>query len=233
VNFERGVMCDESASRLTDRPIARPTEHSALRPEHSLILASASPRRQALLGRLGLPFVVLPSDIDETMPEEMAPADVAEQLAIAKARAVAASHPGAVIIGADTVVALADPPRLLGKPRDDDEAAEMLRALRGRWHEVSTGVAVVRGERAWHDVVTAGVRMGDYDDETLARYVATGEPRDKAGAYGYQELGRALVAEVRGSELTVVGLPLRRLAELLVTAGVPLPVTPADVAETW
>jgi septum formation protein len=200
---------------------------------HSLILASASPRRQALLGRLGLPFVILPSDIDETMPDDMPPAEVAEQLAVAKARAVALDHPGGVVIGADTVVALADPPRLLGKPRDDDEAAAMLRALRGRWHEVSTGIAVVRGDRAWHDVVTAGVWMGDYDDETIARYVATGEPRDKAGAYGYQEQGRALVAEVRGSELTVVGLPLRRLAELLLAAGVPLPVVPAELVETW
>jgi septum formation protein len=186
-----------------------------------------------LLGRLGLPFVIVPSDIDETMPEGMAPAEVAEQLAVAKARAIAATRPDAVVIGADTVVALADPPRLLGKPRDDDEAAAMLRALRNRWHEVSTGIAVVRGDRAWHDVVTAGVRMGDYDDEAIARYVATGEPRDKAGAYGYQGYGRALVAEVRGSELTVVGLPVRRLAELLLAAGVPLPVTPADLAETW
>jgi septum formation protein len=201
--------------------------------QQTLILASASPRRRALIGRLGLPFVVLPSDIDETMPEGMAPAEVAGQLAVAKARAVAASHPEAVVIGADTVVALADPPRMLGKPRDDGEAAEMLRALRGRWHEVSTGVAVVRGERVWHDVVTAGVRMGDFDDAMIARYVATGEPRDKAGAYGYQERGRALVAEVRGSELTVVGLPLRRLAELLLAAGVPLPVAPAALAETW
>jgi len=199
----------------------------------ALILASASPRRQALIGRLGLPFVVVPSDIDETMPEGMDPAEVAERLAVAKARVVAVKHPDAVVIGADTVVALADPPRLLGKPRDDDEAAEMLRALRGRWHEVSTGVAVVRGARVWRDVVTAGVRMGDFDDATIARYVATGEPRDKAGAYGYQELGRALVTEVRGSELTVVGLPLRRLAELLLAAGVELPVAPGDVGDTW
>jgi septum formation protein len=198
-----------------------------------LILASASPRRRALLGRLGLPFVVSPSDVDETVPGGMAPEEVAEQLAVAKARAVAATHPDAAVIGADTVVALADPPRLLGKPGDDAEAAEMLRALRGRWHEVSTGVAVVRGERAWHGVVTAGVRMDNYDDATIARYIATGEPRDKAGAYGFQGLGRSLVAEVRGSELAVVGLPLRRLAELLLEAGVPLPVTPADLAETW
>jgi septum formation protein len=219
--------------RIRDDSLYNNPWRVAMTTQHSLILASASPRRQALLGRLGRPFVILPSDIDETMPDGMPPAEVAEQLAVAKARAVAAMHPDEVVIGADTVVALADPPRLLGKPRDDEDAAAMLRALRGRWHEVSTGIAVVRGDRAWHDVVTAGVRMGDYDDETIARYIATGEPRDKAGAYGYQELGRALVAEVRGSELTVVGLPLRRLAELLLAAGVPPPVTPGDLAETW
>ncbi|MFN8515218.1 MAG: nucleoside triphosphate pyrophosphatase [Chloroflexia bacterium] len=207
---------------------------SAARPVgHGLILASGSPRRRALLGRLGLPFVVLPSDLDETVEEGLGPEEVARQLAVAKARAVAESHPDGVVIGADTVVALADPPRLLGKPGDDDEAAEMLRALRNRWHAVSTGVAVVRGGRVWHDVVTAGVRMGDYSDEAIAQYVATGEPRDKAGAYGFQELGRVLVAEVRGSELTVVGLPLRRLAELLIEAGVALPVTPDEVGDVW
>lgn len=198
-----------------------------------LILASASPRRRALLGRLGLPFVVLPSDVDETMPEVLLPAAVAGQLALAKARAVAAVYPEGVVIGADTVVALAAPPRLLGKPRDDAEAVEMLGALRGRWHAVSTGIAVVRGARAWHDVVTADVRMGDYSDETIARYVATGEPRDKAGAYGFQGLGRSLVGEVRGSELAVVGLPLRRLAELLLAAGVALPVALADIVDSW
>jgi len=197
-----------------------------------LILASASPRRRALLGRLRLPFVVLPSDVDETVPEGMPPQAVAGQLALAKAQAVAASHPEAVVIGADTVVALADPPRLLGKPRDGAEAVAMLGALRGRWHAVSTGIAVVRGEQAWHDVVTAEVRMGDYSDETIARYVATSEPRDKAGAYGFQSLGRSLVAEVRGSELAVVGLPLRRLVELLLAAGVALPVALADIVDS-
>jgi septum formation protein len=198
-----------------------------------LILASGSPRRRVLLERLGLPFVVLPSDVDETVPVGMHPPAVAGELALAKARAVAAAHPDKVVIGADTVVALADPPRMLGKPRDDDEAAEMLAALRGRWHAVSTGIAVLRGERVWHDVVTADVRMGDYSDDTIARYVTTGEPRDKAGAYGYQEEGRSLVAEVRGSELAVIGLPLRQLAELLLAAGVALPVTINEIVDHW
>ncbi len=207
------------------------TQSSVLSPQSSLVLASASPRRRALLGRLGLPFEVVPSDADETPPPGLGPEEAAVELALAKAFAVAARRPGQVVIGADTIVALDG--EMLGKPRDDDEAAAMLRRLRGRWHTVSTGVAVLRDGRACRDVVTARVRMHDYPDEAIARYVATGEPRDKAGAYGFQGQGRALVAEVRGSELTVVGLPVRRLAELLLSAGVPLPVTPADLADTW
>ena len=109
----------------------------------------------------------------------------------------------------------------------------MLRALRGRWHTVATGVAVLRDEKVCADVVSAGVRMRDYGDDEIARYVASGEPRDKAGAYAVQGLGGALVAEVRGSELAVVGLPLRRLAELLRECGVALAVDPATIADTW
>jgi septum formation protein len=208
---------------------------SAIRPLPSaLVLASASPRRRELLGRLGLPFVIVPSEVDETLPEGLAPAQAAEGLAIAKARAVAALHPGRTIIGADTIVVLdGTPPRVLGKPRDDDEAAAMLRALRGRWHNVSTGIAVVRDEQLWHDVITAGVRMGEFSDAEIAGYVASGEPRDKAGAYAIQGLGGRLVVEVRGSELTVVGLPLRRLAELLLASGVALPVEPDAIVDRW
>jgi septum formation protein len=195
------------------------------------VLASASPRRRALLGRLGLPFEVVPSDADETPPPGLGPEAAAIELALAKARAVADRRPGQVVIGADTIVAVEG--AMLGKPRDDDEAAVMLRRLRGRWHTVSTGVAVVRDNRSCRDVVTAHVRMHDYTDEAIARYVASGEPRDKAGAYAVQGLGGALVAEVQGSELTVVGLPLRRLAELLRECGVALPVDPAAIAEAW
>lgn len=213
-----------------------PTRHSALSTQHSLVLASASPRRRELLARLGLPFEVVPSAAEEAVPPGRGPAEVAGELALAKARAVAVDWPGRVVIGADTVVALGGPgagATILGKPRDDGEAVAMLRALRGRWHTVSTGVAVVRDDDVCHDVVTAEVRMRAYGEEEIARYVASGEPRDKAGAYAVQGLGGALVAEVRGSELAVVGLPLRRLAELLRTCGVALPVEPATVDDTW
>lgn len=210
----------------------RPTPDAPPSALHApLILASASPRRRELLARLGLPFDVAPSAVEEVAPVGLAPAAVARELALAKARAVAADWPGRVVIGADTVVALDGV--IFGKPRDDAEAATMLRALRGRRHSVSTGVAVVRDGRACRDVVTAGVSMRAYGDEEIARYVATGEPRDKAGAYAVQGLGGALVAEVRGSELAVVGLPLRRLAEILRECGVALPVEPAALADTW
>ena len=207
------------------------TQSSVLSPQSSLVLASASPRRRALLGRLGLPFEVVPSDADETPPPGLGPEEAAVELALAKALAVAARRPGRVVIGADTIVALDG--EMLGKPRDDADATAMLRRLRGRWHTVSTGVAVVRDDRTCRDVVTARVRMHDSPDDVIARYVASGEPRDKAGAYGVQGLGGALVAEVQGSELAVVGLPLRRLAELLRECGVALPIDPVAIVEAW
>jgi septum formation protein len=168
------------------------------------------------------------------MPEGLSPAAMAQALADKKALAVARQYPDSTVIGADTVVALpGPPPRIFGKPRDDADAAAMLRALRGRWHEVSTGLAVVCDGEIWRDTVTAAVRMRAYTDDEIARYVASGEPRDKAGAYAVQGLGGALVAEVRGSELAVVGLPLRHLAELLLASGVELPVEPGAIVDAW
>jgi septum formation protein len=199
-----------------------------------LVLASASPRRLDLIRRLGVPFIVAPSDVDETTPPGLAPETVATSLALLKARAVATQYPGHVVIGADTVVIPHDDqPTILGKPRDDADATRMLRLLRDRWHRVATGIAVVRKGAEWSDVVSAGVRMGAYSDAEIAGYVASGEPRDKAGAYAVQGLGGRLVVEVNGSELTVVGLPLRRLAELLQDAGVALPIAPAAIVDRW
>jgi septum formation protein len=140
-------------------------------------------------------------------------------VALAKARAVARALPAgapAVVLGADTEVVLDG--RLLGKPRDGDDAARMLRALRARVHEVITGVALVEGGAAGREettAVTTRVRMADYADAELLAYVATGEPLDKAGAYAVQGLGRALVAEVDGCLTNVVGLPLTTTRRLL------------------
>jgi septum formation protein len=180
-----------------------------------LVLASSSPRRRELLGRLGVPFLVDPSDADETpLPGEQAEA-LAARLALAKAREVAARYAQGLVIGADTVVFRQG--RLFGKPGDAAEAIEMLRALRGGPHLVVTGLAVVRAEdgATRTAVVPATVTMRRYSDEEIAAYVATGDPLDKAGAYGAQGRGGRLIARIDGPFLTVVGLPLEELLSLL------------------
>lgn len=181
----------------------------------TLILASSSPRRREILGRLGLPFSVEPSDVDETPRPGEGPEELALRLALAKAREVAAHHAEGLVIGADTVVAREG--RLLGKPRDEAEAAEMLRALRGGPHLVVTGLAVVRASdgATRTAAVPATVLMRSYDDDEIAAYVATGEPLDKASAYGAQGHGGVLIERVDGPFLTVVGLPLDELLSLL------------------
>lgn len=186
-----------------------------------LILASASPRRRALLERLTPHFEVVPAAIDETLRGRPGPADVAA-LALRKARAVAAGRRAGVVLGADTVVVIDGEP--LGKPATADEARGMLRRLRGRRHEVITGVAVVDAAtgRSATDAVTTGVLMRDYDDAAIEAYVATGEPLDKAGAYGIQEQGGALVAGWVGSFSNVVGLPVEATGRLLARFGVPV-----------
>jgi septum formation protein len=189
-----------------------------------LILASASPRRRALLARLGLPFAVEPSGIVEVLIPGVPLAELATRLASAKAedvaRRAAAGAPPAVVLGADTLVGVDG--RALGKPASPDEARAMLRALRGRPHEVVTGVAVRHAGGplpAQTAAVTSRVTMRAYGDDEIDAYVATGEPADKAGAYAVQGRGRALVAAVEGCYTNVVGLPLRTTARLLRAAG--------------
>jgi septum formation protein len=184
-----------------------------------VILASASPRRRELLSRLLTDFVVIPADIDESLPTPITPAAVAD-VALRKARAVAGRAGDAIVLGADTVV-LVDG-QVLGKPSDPDEARRMLRQLRGRSHQVITGVAVVearKGREASTAVVTR-VFMAPYTDAVIDEYVATGEPLDKAGAYGIQERGRELVVGYVGSYTNVVGLPLQATRRLLTDFGV-------------
>lgn len=195
-----------------------------------LILASASPRRRELLPRLGLPFEVRPSEVPEALPPGVEPADLAEALARAKARHVAArvaaeGGPAAVVLAADTLVVLDGRP--LGKPASREEARAMLRALRGRAHDVVTGVAVVESEgpRERTAAVTSRVVMRAYGDADLEAYVATGEPDDKAGGYAVQGLGGRLVARVEGCYTNVVGLPLTTTARLLRAFGL-APVDP-------
>jgi septum formation protein len=168
----------------------------------------------------------VPSDLEETL----APGPLAEavaRLALDKARAVAARVREGIVLGADTVVTIDGEP--LGKPADPDDARRMLRRLRGREHEVITGVAVVdvRTGRAERTAVTSRVRMADYDERALEAYVATGEPLDKAGAYAIQGAGGALVAGYEGSYSNVVGLPLAETARLLTAFGVAVSAPPA------
>lgn len=186
-----------------------------------LVLASASPRRRELLHKLGLPFEPHAADLLETRaPGEAAELYVA-RLAREKAEAVAQRCMGeSAVLGADTTVVLDD--EVLNKPRDRAESERMLRALRGREHVVYTGVALLLvPERAlFAATVATRVRFRAFDDATLAGYVASGEGMDKAGSYGIQELGAALVSEVHGSYSNVVGLPAAETIELLTAAGV-------------
>jgi septum formation protein len=182
-------------------------------PAPPLILASASPRRRELLAACGLSFQIIPAAIDERPhPNEPAEAYV-RRLALAKAAAVAQGHPGAVVLGADTIVTIDQD--LLGKPRDFDEARQMLSRLSGNVHGIVTGVAVLAVDRAASEVVTSRVLMRHIIEATMAWYLATGEPFDKAGAYAVQGMGGALVEWVEGSYTNVVGLPLTESLALL------------------
>ncbi|MBI2015744.1 MAG: septum formation protein Maf [Candidatus Rokubacteria bacterium] len=184
----------------------------------ALILASASPRRRELLGRICPAFTVVPADVDESLDPGPVAAAV-ERLALRKARAVAAGARDAVVLAADTVV-VADGV-VLGKPAGPDEARAMLRRLRGRVHEVVTGVAVVdaAGREASLSVTTR-VLMAAYSDATLHAYAASGAPLDKAGAYAIQDRDGALVDGLAGSYTNVVGLPLEATRRLLEGFGV-------------
>jgi septum formation protein len=183
-----------------------------------VVLASASPRRRELLTLIGIAHEVRPADIDESLLPGEAPAAHAERLARAKAHAVAAREPGVVVIGADTIVVVDGD--ILGKPRDAADAAAMLRRLSGRSHTVFTAVAVARGDRTESAVEAPEVTFRALSDADIAAYVATGEPLDKAGAYGIQGYGATIVERVNGDYFSVMGLGLRRLVELLRRVGV-------------
>ncbi|HUF12032.1 MAG TPA: Maf family protein [Longimicrobiales bacterium] len=181
-----------------------------------LILASSSPRRRELIERLGLAFDVVPADVDESpMPGE-APGAMALRLAEAKALAVAHVRPDALVIGSDTIVVVDG--AVLGKPEDEEEAVRMLLRLEGRGHRVETGIAVVappsaggKVARVASSTVGVDVRFRSFDEEFARVYVRTGEPLDKAGAYGIQGYGSALVERIDGDYFAVMGLPVTRM----------------------
>jgi septum formation protein len=180
-----------------------------------LILASTSPRRAELLGAAGLKFQVVGSAAPEVAPEHLTPAEVAMINAYRKARTVAKHHPDAIVLGADTVVALGT--RLFAKPSTMDEACAMLAELQGKIHEVVTGVCLIhlRGHRMRTFFAGTLVKFRALDEAQIRRYLAAIEPLDKAGGYAIQDHGEWIVEELRGSLSNVVGLPLDRLlAEL-------------------
>jgi len=184
----------------------------------TVILASASPRRRELLALIGIAHEVWPADIDESVMPDEAPATHAERLARAKAHALAERHPHAVIIAADTIVVVDGD--ILGKPRDAAQAAAMLRRLSGREHTVYTAIAVARDARTESAVEDVRVTFRALRDDEIAAYIATGEPMDKAGAYGIQGYGATIVERVDGDYFSVMGLGLRRLVALLDRVGV-------------
>jgi septum formation protein len=184
-----------------------------------LVLASASPRRADLLRQVAVDFEVRVSDVAEEAARQGAcPAEVAAEHARQKSLAVAASVPGRVVLGADTVVVLGE--HLLGKPRSNAQAQQMLQMLSGEAHQVITAVALAIGHTEAprlivEDRVLTRVVFRELADEEIEAYVATGEPMDKAGAYGIQGHGALLVREIEGCYYNVVGLPLSRTWELL------------------
>jgi septum formation protein len=192
-------------------------------PKHTtLVLASASPRRRELLGILGVPFEVLASEVDESLPSGEAPERSVVRLAVAKAEAGAKRCPEALVLGADTLVVFDG--LVFGKPRDVTQARSMLRQLSGRTHRVWTGIAIAAaGTPTLERAVGAEVTFRALSDREIETYVATGEPLDKAGAYAIQGQGSAFVTGLRGELSTVVGLPMSATIELLRERGILTP----------
>ncbi|HTR50030.1 MAG TPA: Maf family protein [Kofleriaceae bacterium] len=182
-----------------------------------LLLASASPRRRELLERVGVPLDVRPVDVDETPRAAEPPRAYVARIARDKANA-ARRVPGQWVVAADTTVTIDG--EILGKPASGDEAADMLRALSGRVHEVITAWTIL-GETASEGMVATEVEMIAMDEQAIAAYVASGEWRGKAGAYAIQGIGAALVRGVRGSVTNVIGLPLVEVLAALRAAGAP------------
>ena len=181
----------------------------------NIILASASPRRRELLERIGITgFTVAAPNVDESVEPGLSPADMVEELSLRKARAAAENFgPEDLIIAADTVVALDG--AVLGKPRDRDDAFAMLSALSGRENRVYTGITVLRGGKAVTQHEETAVTFRELSPDEIRGYIATGEPLDKAGAYGIQGVGALLVSGIRGDYSNVMGLPVFRLGQIL------------------
>ena len=185
------------------------------------ILASASPRRRELLSALGLSFEVRPAKGEEHPEPGLSGGETAKRLSRAKCLEIAADDDeNAVVIAADTIVCLDD--EILGKPSDEEDAERMLKALSGRDHRVFTGVTVARGGRVLSDYEETAVHFRPLTEREIAAYIKTGEPMDKAGAYGIQGRASLFVRAIEGDYFNVVGLPLCKLGQMLKELGVEL-----------
>ena len=182
-----------------------------------IILASRSPRRAEILNAVGWPFEVVVAGVDETLQSNESPIDYVQRLAIAKATAVAAKVENGLVLGADTTVVVDG--EILGQPLDVDDARRMLRSLSGRWHEVLTGIALVRAgtQQTRVDYELTRVRFAPLTNEEIEWYVSTNEPMDKAGAYGVQGKAAFFVKEIQGDYFNVMGLPIRLVYEMFDT----------------
>jgi nucleoside triphosphate pyrophosphatase len=189
----------------------------------TLVLASSSPRRASYLRELGFSFRRVSPDVDETLRRGEPARSYVRRLALEKTRKVAAGRPRDWVVGADTTVVVNG--AILGKPADPDDARRMLRRLSGRSHRVVSGIALARLEDGFYRAAVATTRVvfRALDREDIAWYVATGEPMDKAGAYGIQGKGGLLVERIEGSFSNVVGFPVEKFFELWKSAGRPLP----------
>ncbi len=178
-----------------------------------IILASKSPRRKELLSFITTDFIVKSADVDETLPQDITPSKAVEYLSKIKAEPL--KNNDDIVIGADTVVAING--KILGKPKDENDAFSMLKTLSGNVHSVFTGVTVIKGEKSETFSVETKVKMFDLTDDDINNYIATGEPFDKAGSYGIQGKGSLLVEKIDGDYFNVVGLPISKLNKVLKT----------------
>jgi len=186
----------------------------------TIILASASPRRKEILGKTGLKFIVDESDYEENMDSGLEPCDLAARHALGKAEAAALKHSDSIIISADTIVVLKD--RVFGKPRNKSEAKQMLKILSGKAHTVITGYTILdagAGRKVTRTIETK-VFFKRLTDNEINAYVKSGEPMDKAGAYGVQGLGAVIVRKIEGDFFNVMGLPLNSVVESLKSFGI-------------
>jgi septum formation protein len=184
--------------------------------KQKIILASQSPRRTEILRTVGWDFDAVPANIDETRFDSEDAVSYVTRLATTKAQTVAQKVSAGIVLGADTVVVSGT--EILGQPRDDDDARRMLRMLSGKWHEVLTGVSIIALDSLSEPIVAqekTRVRFAEMSSEQIGWYVATGEPRGKAGAYAIQGKGALFIKEIQGDYFNVVGLPIRLVFELL------------------